>query len=67
LERRKGYATQILKLALTEAKKLGIAKALVTCDENNIASKKTILKNNGKFAGENIIHGRIKLAFWIET
>lgn len=48
-ERRKGYATKILELALIEAKKLGIYKALVTCDETNIGSVKTILKNKGVF------------------
>ena len=66
LERRMGYATKILKLALNEAKILGISQALVTCDKDNIGSKKTILKNNGIFNQENIVDGGIKLSFWIE-
>ena len=47
--RRKGVATQMLKLALETdyAKKIG--KILVTCDEENEASEKTILKNGGVF------------------
>jgi len=66
LERRKGYATKILELALLEAKKLGITKAMVTCDKDNEGSKKTILKNNGKLFQENISDGKAKLGFWIE-
>lgn len=66
-ERRKGYAKQMLAFALQKAKELGIEKALVVCDEGNIASEKTILKNGGvpdsKFVEEdgNVIH-----RFWIQ-
>jgi predicted acetyltransferase len=49
--RNKGYGSQILKLALKNALKLGILEAVVTCEVNNIASKKIIEKNNGKFLG----------------
>jgi len=55
--RRKGYATSMLKLALLKAKTLGIDKALVTADEDNIASCKTIEKNGGIF--ENIVMGKV--------
>jgi predicted acetyltransferase len=37
-ERRKGYATKLLALSLEKAKELGIHKALVVCDADNIAS-----------------------------
>ena len=46
-ERRKGYATEILRLTLQEAKKLGFEKILVTCNCNNLASAGTIEKNGG--------------------
>ncbi|KOP67416.1 GCN5 family acetyltransferase [Bacillus sp. FJAT-18019] len=46
-ERQKGYATQLLSLALEKAKDLGISKVLVVCDADNMGSKKTILKNGG--------------------
>lgn len=49
--RNRGYGSQILKLALEEAKKLGIEDAIVTCNIDNIASKKIIEKNNGKLLG----------------
>lgn len=46
-ERGKGYGNIILALALKEAKKLGFEKIRVNCNNDNIASKKIILKNNG--------------------
>lgn len=52
LYRNKGYGTKILELALKKAAEIGISKAIVTCSVNNIASKKIIEKNNGKFLGE---------------
>lgn len=48
-ERRKGYAKQMLALALEEARKRGIPSVLVTCDEDNEASRRTILANGGRF------------------
>ena len=41
----KGYATEMLRLAQKEAKKLGILKALVTCNDTNLASARVIEKN----------------------
>ena len=48
LKRKKGYATTLLDLLLNEFDKLGIENALVTCRENNIASKRTMNKFIGK-------------------
>jgi predicted acetyltransferase len=42
-QRRKGYATKILKLTLIEAKKKGIENVLVTCNPENLGSVKAIL------------------------
>ena len=41
------YGNTILKLALEESKKLGFKKIRINCDDNNIKSKKIILKNGG--------------------
>lgn len=49
--RKKSYGTEILKLALKEAVKIGIKEAIVTCNIDNISSKKIIEKNNGKLLG----------------
>ncbi len=46
-ERRKGYATQILGIALNECVKLGMDRAHVSCYKFNEASQKVILKNKG--------------------
>ena len=48
-ERRKGYAKWMLAHVLPEAKKLGLNRVLVTCDEENEASRRTILNNGGVF------------------
>ncbi|MBQ6592794.1 MAG: GNAT family N-acetyltransferase, partial [Solobacterium sp.] len=44
-ERRKGYASQMLKTALPKCKELGIDKVLITCIDNNEGSRKTIFAN----------------------
>lgn len=67
-ERKKKYGTKILELALPKAKTLGITKALITCDEDNIGSAKIIEKNGGVL--ENTIttnEGVIKRRYWIEN
>jgi len=46
-ERRKGYATLMLKMVLPKCKELGIDKVLITCMKGNEGSKRTILKNGG--------------------
>ena len=46
-ERKKGYATYLLKEALTKCKNKGLKEVILGCFEDNIASNKTILKNNG--------------------
>ena len=47
-ERKKWYATLQLKLILDKLKELNINQALITCRENNIASKRTMEKFIGK-------------------
>lgn len=43
-ERRKGYAAQMLSLALEKCRELGIGRVLVTCHDENIGSARTIEK-----------------------
>ena len=45
-ERRKGYATQILMLALAYCRTRGIPNVLVTCSKENIGSA-TVIQHNG--------------------
>ena len=46
-ERRKGYGSEIIRLALKECKKLNIDNVLIICDKDNIGSRKTIINNGG--------------------
>ncbi|MGV8968629.1 MAG: GNAT family N-acetyltransferase [Cellulomonas sp.] len=45
--RRRGYATQMLRQALKLAHSIGIERALVTCDRDNVASAATIERCGG--------------------
>ena len=67
-ERRKGYGTLILRLTLDEARRLGISRALLTCDSDNVASAKIIEKNGGKFqdVGVSERSGKLITRYWIE-
>ena len=65
-ERRKGYATEMIRLALIECRELGIEKVLMTCDRDNIASAKSIINNGGILENEFInSDGVIKQRYWI--
>ena len=64
-ERNKGYAKQMLKLALEKCKELKIKKVLITCDEDNIASEKVILSAGAKFEDIRSFEGKNKKRFWI--
>ncbi|QUJ68669.1 GNAT family N-acetyltransferase [Photobacterium sp. GJ3] len=66
--RNQGHGKRMLTLALPVAKALGIEKALVTADEDNLASRSVIEKNGGKF--EKVIRGKVFpepiARYWIE-
>jgi predicted acetyltransferase len=68
--RRQGHATTILRMALHFAhEKIGIARVLVTCDDDNIGSIRTIENNGGVL--ENVISGpgldKPKRRYWIDV
>jgi len=67
-KRKMGYGKKILELALQEAKKMGFKKVLLTCDDDNVGSRKIIEANRGVL--ENIIEGEKegepkKRRYWI--
>jgi len=47
--RRRGYATEILRQALIIARSEGLTSILITCDEDNVASRRVIELNGGVF------------------
>ncbi|MBE6930099.1 MAG: GNAT family N-acetyltransferase [Ruminococcaceae bacterium] len=64
-ERRKGYAGQMLRLNLVICREMGMEKILITCNENNVASEKTILSCGGIYESTvEVGKSRIK-RFWI--
>lgn len=66
--RKQGYGTQILRLALQKAKRLGLERIVITCDETNTGSRKIIEANGGIFerAQDMGVKNPKKLLFWIE-
>jgi predicted acetyltransferase len=48
-KRRVGYGRSILSLTLAQARAMGLKRVLITCDADNIASKKIIEANGGRF------------------
>lgn len=44
---------------------MGLTRVLVTCDRENIASSRTILKNGGVLENEIPDGDRIKQRYWI--
>ena len=65
-ERRKGYATEMIRLALEECKKLGIDRVLMVCYKDNIASRKSIINNGGILENEiQAEDGKIDQRYWI--
>jgi predicted acetyltransferase len=59
--RRRGHATEMLRQALPWCRKLRIDPALVTCDLDNVASRKVIERAGGKFDDER----EGKLRYWV--
>lgn len=65
-ERRKGYATEMIRLALIECRKLGIDRVLMTCDKENIGSAKSIVRNGGVLENEFVnSDGETEQRYWI--
>ncbi|WP_315076575.1 GNAT family N-acetyltransferase [uncultured Clostridium sp.] len=65
-ERRKGYAKEMLSLALDECRKFNIDRVLITCYKDNIASAKTIISNDGILENEVLEKDKITQRYWID-
>lgn len=61
--RRRGHATRALALGVAVAGRLGIDRVLVTCDVDNVASRRTIEAGGGVLEDERA--GRLR--FWIAS
>ena len=66
-KRRRGYATRALGLLLPVARGVGLKRVLITCDEDNEASRRVIVKNGGGLIGTRPAPGSTtKLVFRID-
>jgi predicted acetyltransferase len=61
--RRRGHATQMLAQALAVCRQLGLTEILVTCAEDNLASRRVIEANGG--APDQIVDGEAH--YWLPT
>lgn len=64
-ERGKGYSNKQCGLALQFLKALNVTRVLITCDKNNVASAKTIIKNGGLLENEINEDGKVYQRYWI--
>lgn len=65
--RGRGYATQLLRAGLDLLRELGAPRALVTCDEDNLASAATIERNGGVLENVLPVEGETaKRRYWID-
>lgn len=53
-QRRRGYAAEMLRLALGKCAGLGLRRVLITCARDNEGSRRTILRNGGVY--ESTVH-----------
>jgi predicted acetyltransferase len=67
--RRQGFATEILRRTVVEARALGIGDVLVTCDTANMGSARTIARNGGELWDERYLqqHDCVLQRYWIRA
>ncbi len=68
-ERRKGYATEILRQSLSVCRVLGLDRIMISCDIDNEGSRKVIERNGGVFERETQLKEleTQKRIYWIDT
>ncbi len=66
-ERRKGYATLMLRHMLAIARNKGYESVLITCHDDNIGSAKTIENNGGKEYTTSTYEGKLFRQYWVEV
>jgi predicted acetyltransferase len=65
-ERRKGYSTTMLRMMLDMLREKGYKRILITCDDDNIGSAKTIEKNGGILENKVPNKNGIGRRYWID-
>jgi predicted acetyltransferase len=67
--RRKGYGRRLLAMTLAVAQTRGVHDLLLTCDSDNIGSRRIIEDNGGQLASESVSpqSGVLVARFWIHV
>jgi predicted acetyltransferase len=69
-KRRRGYASAALRLMLAEAGKLGLARVMVNCSDDNAISRR-VIEGAGGVLARSFAHpafpGETELVFWVPT
>jgi len=66
-ERRKGYGRLVCALTIEKAREMDIHRVLITCDDDNVASRKIIEASGGVFDDTVVsrVTGKTKLRYWV--
>jgi len=65
-KRKMGYGSKILELALPKAKRIGLNRVLITCDDINEGSWRIIENNGGKLEKKTMFKGVRTRRYWID-
>lgn len=68
--RRQGYATAALVLSLARAREIGLDRVLITCDDDNVGSYRTIERAGGVLQDvtDQTAYGHPRLRrYWVDT
>jgi predicted acetyltransferase len=65
-ERRRGYCSAMLALLLESMRDGGPERVLLTCDDDNPGSYRSIEKNGGVLENKVVFEGRLSRRYWID-
>jgi predicted acetyltransferase len=65
--RHEGLGTRMLRMVLPFAKSIGIDPAMLTCDVNNVGSRRMIEACGGRIECEFEYEGTQRLRWWLPT
>ena len=66
-ERRKGYATEMIALALIKCREMGIDRVMMSCNDDNIGSRKSIISNGGVLERTVQDDDEVLEIYWIDS
>lgn len=64
--RGRGLATWALGEVLVKARAIGLTRVLLTCDDDNVASARTIERHGGRLEDVRELSGGLKRRYWID-